>query len=104
MEIEVFDEPVKEIIYTVKSGETRNIIAKKFEVETENIEDCGVKDLTAGDKVIVNLTKKVYHIVKPCETAEKISAMYNVPQEEIIKNNGAARLFVGQRVFIKQEN
>lgn len=101
LKIEVFENPVKEIIYTAKPGETKNIIAKKFDVDVGNVDLLGNLELSAGDKVIVNLQKKNFHIVKPCETAGSIAEIYGVNKQDIIKNNGSAVFFVGQKIFIE---
>ena len=98
--IEVLENSKDPLIYTVKMGETRDSIAKKFGVSIQNVDTIEMDELLCGDKVIVDINEKLYHIVRPAERLCDISQKYNVPVEKLKEINNTTQVFVGQRLLI----
>lgn len=60
-------------------------------------------DIYPGKWIVIENLSKTYHSVKPLETLESISVLYDISPQQIIqlnklKNN---KLFIGQRLLIK---
>ncbi|MDR0850538.1 MAG: LysM peptidoglycan-binding domain-containing protein [Christensenellaceae bacterium] len=98
--MEILESLKDPLIYSVKTNETKESIAKKFGVSIQNINTLGSDDLLCGDKIIIDLKVKQYHIVKPAERLEDISNKYNMSIERLKEINSITQIFVGQRLLI----
>ena len=94
------------ILYRVQKYDDLATIMQKFCVGANAVirNDYSV-DFYEGELVKINSNKSTIHIVKPMQTIEIISSMYNLPVEEIIKTNKlkSPRLFIGQKLIISKQ-
>lgn len=98
--VEILDVSKEPLVYSVKTNETKESIAKKFGVSLQNVDTLDNVELSCGDRVIIDLKIKEYHVVKPAERLEDISRKYNVSIEMLKEMNGTSQVFVGQRLLI----
>lgn len=87
------------IIYKVQQNDTKQSIAKLFNVPQKNI--ISDKDkLSNGDRVIVDLTKVQEYIVMPLDTLDSIANKFGTTPQQIASKNGIKAIFIGQRLLI----
>jgi LysM repeat protein len=100
IKIEPVKRQLKELIYTVKEGESLSDISLKFEVSQGQVNSIGKSSVEAGDRVIIDLQKRIYHTVLPGQTLGEIIRHYSIDEATLRANNNISRLFVGQRLLI----
>lgn len=89
------------IIYRVNEFDTIESIAKKFGVTEQNISNKNLtKKIQEGDRIVIDKTPQLVHVVMPGESIESIAKLYNVSKDYLIKKNGINKIFNGLNLFI----
>lgn len=94
---------VKQFYYRVNINETLQDVCKKFNTSKSNIlRNNPELNLYAGEWIIIRENDFKIHHVKPIETLEIISNIYNIEVEKIIKDNNlqTTKLYIGQQIKI----
>lgn len=96
-----------QFFYRVLDGETVTSICKKFNTSKANILRNNPKlDFYAGEWIKIKTENFKTHIVKPTETLLQIAEFYNIPKEQLKKDNNLTeeKLFIGQTLKIFNQN
>ena len=92
-------ETSKEFFYRVCSGDTINLLCRKFNTDKDNILRNNPNiDLYVGEMVKIKVLDYTTYIVKPTQTIEDISKEMNIEVEDIEKFNKlqSRKLYIGQ--------
>ena len=89
------------IIYRINEFDTIESIVKKFGVTEQNISNKNLtKKIQEGDRIVIDKTPQLVHVVMPGESIESIAKLYNVSKDYLIKKNGINKIFNGLNLFI----
>lgn len=90
----------KNMLYRMKKGEDRQMVADKFNTTIENVVLKSVNEHYDGEFVQILNCNQFTHIVKPLEDLNSIALKYNVGVDYIIECNNLSskRLFIGQKL------
>lgn len=85
--------------YICKSNETLGDIAKKFNVQQNNLLVEG-KVLKEGDFILINKVFAKIYVVKPNDSLQSIAKKFDTTVQQILNNNGINNIFIGQQLYI----
>lgn len=98
-------------IYVVKPGDTLSSIAKKFNVDLDELIE--INDITnpntlvVGQSLIIDQNLNTIYVVKPGDTLSKIANENGIPLLELLDLNPSLkppyRLFVGQKITVEPD-
>lgn len=94
-------------VYEIKKGDTLYKISKDFNVNTKLLAELnGIKledYIYPGQKLMIPKKDVSYYITKEGDTLNIVGNIFNVDQDELIKQNETIYLSPGQMIFIKRD-
>ena len=91
------------LIIRVEEGENLESISQKYHLPQTIIKQYNEiqGDISEGDRLVIPFEVRALHIVKPLETLEKISKLYDTSIEKIKNDNNLIDApFIGQQLMI----
>ena len=104
MQIIDLDKTNKNFFITINNGINIEDICEQYNVDEKLIMKSNPqlnKTLKNGDIIYLNKGNAKIYIVKPLDTIDKISEMFNVDKNYLIKTNNISNLFIGQKIYIE---
>ncbi len=94
-------------IYEIKNGDTLYQISKKYNVNTKLLAELnGLKlddYIYSGDNILIPKKNVSYYITKESDTLYGVSRIFNITEDELIKQNKTIYLLPEQMIFYKRD-